>query len=194
MLSIEQIEEWSGQEVVDQDGEKIGKLDEVFYDSSSDEPRFISVTTGVFGRHTYLVPLADATVGRDYVRVAYPAAQVQTVEASETDGQLDPVALRAVTESYGVPILADARFESGSLLAEREARAAEARQQADELEREAERRHQEAAVKRDAAKEAVRASDQAAHDRDQAARAAAAARAQADQAAEATSGSSSPPA
>jgi hypothetical protein len=120
MLQIEQIDEWRGQEVRDQTGEKIGKLDEVFYDSASGEPRFISITSGLFGRRSYLAALTNATVGRDYVRVGYSASQVQAVELSETDGQLDPQALRAATECYGVPIVVDVRFESSTLRAERE--------------------------------------------------------------------------
>jgi hypothetical protein len=186
MLQVEQIHEWRGQEVRDQAGEKIGKLDEVFYDSASGEPRFISITSGLFGRRSYLVTLANASVGRDYVRVGYSASQVQAVEASETDGQLDPEALRAATESYGVPIVVDVRFESATLLAEREAEATRARERADELEQEAARRHQEAAERHDQAAEAARASAQAAQDRDDAMRVAASARADADQAAEGT--------
>jgi hypothetical protein len=183
MLQIEQIDEWRGQEVRDQDDEKIGKLDEVFYDSASGEPRFISVTSGLFGRRSYLVALVNASVGREYVRVGYSAAQVQAVEASETDGQLDPQVLRAATETYGVPIVADTRFESSTLLSERQAQAAQARERADQLEQEAARRDQEAAERRDQAEEAARASARAARDRDDAIQAATTARAEADHAA-----------
>jgi len=183
ILQVEQIDEWRGQEVRDQAGEKIGKLDEVFYDSATGEAKFISVTSGLFGRKSRLIALANATVGRDYVRVAHSAAQVETVVASDTDGQLDPQSLRAAVEAYGVPLAADARFESATLLTERRVAAANAAARADELEREAALRDQEAAAKHDQAQAAAEASADAKQDRDDALQAAAAARSEADQAA-----------
>jgi sporulation protein YlmC with PRC-barrel domain len=134
MLQIERIEQWRGQEVLDPEGEKIGKLEEVFYDSTSGEARFISVAGGRFGRHSYLVALVDATVGPDYVRVGFPASRVEAVDASTSDGQLDPETVRTATEYYGIPIVVDASFESATLLAERRAQAAQARAAAREQE------------------------------------------------------------
>jgi sporulation protein YlmC with PRC-barrel domain len=42
-MEIEQIEEWQGQDVVDCDGEKIGKLEDVYFEAGSREAVFGSV-------------------------------------------------------------------------------------------------------------------------------------------------------
>jgi len=68
MLSIEQVEEWVGQEVVDVDGERVGKLDEVYYSTTTNEAVFAVVKSGLLGRHSSLVPLAGASVGREYLK------------------------------------------------------------------------------------------------------------------------------
>jgi len=76
MLSVDQIEEWLGQEVTDSGGERIGKLDEVYYSVRSGDAVFASVKSGLLGRRSSVVPLAGASVGRDYLRLGYSAEQI----------------------------------------------------------------------------------------------------------------------
>lgn len=137
MLSVEQIHEWRGQDVLDADGERIGKLDEVYYDAISGEAAFASVKSGLMGRRSNLVPLAGATVGRDYVRITHTAAVVERAEAGEDEGTLDAAAVRGATEAYGIEIPSDASFESATLITERQARARDAVHRAEEREHEA---------------------------------------------------------
>ncbi|MGI8903964.1 MAG: PRC-barrel domain-containing protein [Solirubrobacteraceae bacterium] len=137
MLNVERIHEWRGQDVLDADGERIGKLDEVYYDAASGEAAFASVKSGLMGRRSNLVPLAGATVGRDYVRISHPATVVDRAEAGEQEGLLDAAAVRGATEAYGIEISPDASFESATLITERQARAQEAVHRAEELEHDA---------------------------------------------------------
>jgi hypothetical protein len=46
------------QVLVDRDGEKIGKLEDVYVDVETDEPMFGTVKEGLIGRHLTFVPLA----------------------------------------------------------------------------------------------------------------------------------------
>jgi PRC-barrel domain protein len=183
MLTVEQIHKWRGQEVHDDTGEKIGKLDEVFYDSVSGEAQFISVTSGLLGRKSHLVTLVDAAVGRDYVRVAHSAAEVHAVEVAAADGQLEPEAARAAAASYGVFIDPDAKFESAALREERRVAAEQAAERAAALEHEAAVREEVAATTQSHADDAAQASVDAAIERDDARRAAADGRRDAEQAA-----------
>jgi sporulation protein YlmC with PRC-barrel domain len=41
--------EWRGRDVVDSDGDKIGKLEEVYLDTDSGRPEWAAVNTGLFG-------------------------------------------------------------------------------------------------------------------------------------------------
>jgi uncharacterized protein YrrD len=71
------IAEWHGKNLVDRDGEKIGKLEDVYVDVETDEPMFGTVKKGVFTRHLTFVPLRGITIGPDNLQVAASKEQVQ---------------------------------------------------------------------------------------------------------------------
>jgi sporulation protein YlmC with PRC-barrel domain len=72
MISTDQIERLlSGGTVVSQGGEKIGKVGQVFLDDRSGEPEWVTVKTGLFGTAESFVPLSDAEVERDEIRVPF---------------------------------------------------------------------------------------------------------------------------
>jgi uncharacterized protein YrrD len=73
------IAEWHGRELIDCDGERIGKLEEVYFDVETDEPQFGTVKEGLFGRHLTFVPLAGVTIGPDSLQV--PVSKEQIKEA-----------------------------------------------------------------------------------------------------------------
>jgi hypothetical protein len=161
MLSVEQIEEWLGQEVLDADGERLRKLDEVFYSSSSGEAVFASVKSGLLGRRSSTVPLAGASVGRDYVRLAYTAEQIDRdgseVRAEDGIGREDA---QRLGELYGVSVAPEDEFESASAINERQKEAEDARRRAEELEADAQRREAEAQAAQGTATEASQDADQ----------------------------------
>jgi hypothetical protein len=138
MLNVDQIEEWLGQEVTDSAGERVGKLDEVFYSKGTGEAIFASVKSGMLGRHSDLVPLAGASVGRDYVRLAFTVAQIERA-GSEVDVQdeLNRSDALRLGELYGVDIAAEDEFEGASSVRARREALEEARKKAEALEEEA---------------------------------------------------------
>jgi len=89
MFEAENIRDWRNHDVVDPDGHKIGQLEAVYVDTSTDEPAFASVRTGMIGRHRLtFVPLDRATVSPDSMRVAYSKGQVKGAPQIDTDGEL----------------------------------------------------------------------------------------------------------
>ena len=67
-----------GKNVVGADGEKIGKVEELYLDTQTQQPEWVSVSTGFFGSHVSLVPLAQASeVGGD-LQVPYSKDQVKS--------------------------------------------------------------------------------------------------------------------
>jgi hypothetical protein len=63
------IAEWHGRELVDRDGDRIGRLEDVYYDVETEEPQFGTVKEGLIGRHLTFVPLAGVTIGPDNLQV-----------------------------------------------------------------------------------------------------------------------------
>ena len=70
------IAEWHGRELVDRDGERLGKLEEVYFDVETDEPQFGTVKEGLIGRHLTFVPLTGMTIGPDNLQVAVSKKRV----------------------------------------------------------------------------------------------------------------------
>jgi hypothetical protein len=101
-IAVENLGAWRGQDVVDPDGEKIGSLEELFYDGETDTPAFIAVKSGLIAKHLTLVPLAGASVGRDYVRVAHSKAHVKDAPNHDTDTELTVEDETTVFGYYGL--------------------------------------------------------------------------------------------
>jgi len=96
-IVIEDIKDWRGQDVVDSQGEKLGKLEEVYYDTESDVPAFGAIKSGLVGKHITLVPLAGATAGQSYIRVATAKDRFKDATSIDTDTELTS---EAEAESY----------------------------------------------------------------------------------------------
>jgi len=183
-MEIEQIEEWTGQNVVDCDGEKIGKLEDVYFEAGTRDAIFGCVRSGMLGRRHLLVPLAGATVSREHVRVAYPQAQVKDAPQTEPGATLEAAMEQELAHHYEIELTAlpaggEPRYESASARAEREARAREATKRAEELEALADRKAAEARVGELQADDTHRQAQQAQDEHDRALREADEARAEA---------------
>ncbi len=89
-MELASILEWRGEDVVDPDGEKIGKLEDVYFDAASDEPVFALVSTGMLGRTLTFVPLTGARVGREQVQVGHAKDRVDEAPTVEADEELSP--------------------------------------------------------------------------------------------------------
>ncbi|MEU7551815.1 PRC-barrel domain-containing protein [Streptomyces sp. NPDC044571] len=89
MFEASDIREWRGHEVVDSAGHKIGTLESVYVDTATDQAAFATLTVGLpTRRRLTFVPLAGATVGPGYVKVAYTKNAVKGAPSMGTDDVL----------------------------------------------------------------------------------------------------------
>jgi hypothetical protein len=82
MSKVAEVHEWRGRTVVDRDGEKIRKLDEIYLDRDTNEPEWALVKTGLLGTRSSFVPLKGAAPADDDVRVAHAKGQVKDARPS----------------------------------------------------------------------------------------------------------------
>jgi len=75
-MSRVRLDEMRGQPVYDSAGEKIGKVEEIYYDTQTHVPEWIGVGAGFFGGKRVLVPVRGAQVSEDGLMVAYSKQQV----------------------------------------------------------------------------------------------------------------------
>jgi hypothetical protein len=103
MFEAENIRDWRNHDVIDPEGHKIGSLEAVYVDTSTDQPSFASVRVGMIGRHRLtFVPLDRATVTPDKMRVAYTRGQVKDAFSIDTDGELAAEDEPGLFEHYGL--------------------------------------------------------------------------------------------
>jgi sporulation protein YlmC with PRC-barrel domain len=86
MAEHQNIAEWHGKDLVDRDGQKIGKLEDVYVDVETDEPMFGTVKEGLVSRHLTFVPLAGITIGPDNLEVTVSREQVRSAPNIELHG------------------------------------------------------------------------------------------------------------
>ena len=108
VIAVEDIKDWRGQDVLDAQGDKLGKLDEVYYDTRSDLPSFGAVKSGTLSKHVTLVPLTAATAGQSYVRVTTSKDQFKNAPSFDPDAELSADDEAASYRYYGLDYQPDA--------------------------------------------------------------------------------------
>jgi hypothetical protein len=104
MFPAENLRDWRGEKVIDPDGDKIGDLEAVYVDTTTDEPAFVTVKMGMIGRHRLVfVPLTGATVTPGAVRVRYDKKLVSDAPSIGLDGELTATDEPAVFAHYSLP-------------------------------------------------------------------------------------------
>jgi hypothetical protein len=104
MIRPADIREWRTRDVVDTKRRRIGSLEAVYVDTRTDEPSVATVLVGLPTRRRLLfVPLTDAILGPDYVKVGYLKEQVRGAPSIGTDDVLPAEEEKAVFEHYGLP-------------------------------------------------------------------------------------------
>ncbi len=84
-MTIEQLNEMRGADVYDSAGEKIGTVEEIFYDEGTSRPEWIGIGTGFFGTKRVLVPVEGASAEADGFRVPYTKEQVKDAPDIDDD-------------------------------------------------------------------------------------------------------------
>jgi uncharacterized protein (TIGR02271 family) len=100
MISSSNVNDIIGAEVVDPDNDKVGKVGQVYLDSDTNEPTWVSVKTGLFGMSETLVPVDDATWTDGVLRVNVDKQQVKDAPRVEADQELSPEEQDRLYEFY----------------------------------------------------------------------------------------------
>lgn len=76
-LDMEQLTRLQGSEVYGSDGEKIGKIEEVYFDEATRAPEWVGIGTGFLRTHRVVVPVAGAQIEGEMLRVPYSKDRVK---------------------------------------------------------------------------------------------------------------------
>ncbi|UQA92066.1 PRC-barrel domain-containing protein [Streptomyces halobius] len=112
MIHAADVREWRNHNVLDPKGHKIGVLEAIYVDTTTDEPAMATVRAGLPTRHRLaFVPLDDATLGPDYVKVSYAKALVKKAPSVGMDDILPAEAEEAIFQHYDMTYQAGAGGE-----------------------------------------------------------------------------------
>ncbi|GAA2027749.1 DUF2382 domain-containing protein [Pseudokineococcus marinus] len=102
MVSDQQLQDLYAATVVSNDGDKIGRVEQVYLDDTSGEPEWVTVKTGLFGSAQSFVPLAAASLDGDRIRVPYLKDRVKDAPRVEQDSDLSPEQENELYRHYGL--------------------------------------------------------------------------------------------
>jgi uncharacterized protein (TIGR02271 family) len=102
MATHHDVRAWIGHTVVDRDGDKVGKVQDVYLDRHSEEPEWLAVKTGLFGSNVSFVPVQNATTADDdTIRVEHEKDRIKDAPNVDPDGELSTDEERRLYEHYG---------------------------------------------------------------------------------------------
>jgi uncharacterized protein (TIGR02271 family) len=102
MPTKQAVMDWRGQTMVTTEGDKIGKIGEIYLDRDTDQPEWALVNTGLFGSKSSFVPIADAQADGDVVRVPFAKDDVTGAPTMDADGELSQREEAALYSHYGM--------------------------------------------------------------------------------------------
>jgi uncharacterized protein (TIGR02271 family) len=102
MSTTQNVLEWRGQELLDNDGQKIGTIEEIYLDTETDQPEWALVKTGLFGSKGTFVPLQQASPTGDGVQVPFEKSHVKDAPNVDPDGQLSQSEEQTLYQHYGL--------------------------------------------------------------------------------------------
>ena len=102
MIAQDQVQQIIGTTAYDSNGDKIGKVGQVYFDDNSGEPEWATVNTGLFGTSESFVPIRDAEFSGDRLTVHHDKDRVKDAPNVGDDGHLSPDEERRLYDHYGV--------------------------------------------------------------------------------------------
>jgi uncharacterized protein (TIGR02271 family) len=102
MISRDSVQTLIGGNAYSTDGDKIGSIGQVYLDNASGEPAWVTVKTGLFGSNESFVPLEQAELTDDGVRVPYDKDRVKGAPNIETDRELSEQEEEQLYAYYGL--------------------------------------------------------------------------------------------
>lgn len=99
--TLEVLLSWRGNTAYDREGEKLGKIGDLYLDGETDVPAYAGVRTGLLGRHESIVPLAGAEERDGEIHLPFDAELVRSAPSLDPDAALDPEEEHTLEAHYG---------------------------------------------------------------------------------------------
>ncbi|WP_256840875.1 PRC-barrel domain-containing protein [Ornithinimicrobium cryptoxanthini] len=101
-INSEHLASLTDADVIDQNGDKVGSVGQIYLDDATGQPAWASVKSGLFGLRESFVPLNDANVADGNIQVPYTKDQVKDSPRVDAEDHLDDSQQSTLFSYYGV--------------------------------------------------------------------------------------------
>jgi uncharacterized protein (TIGR02271 family) len=91
-----------GQNLLSQDGDKLGTIEEIYLDTDTNQPEWALITTGLFGTKQSFVPISGAGRAENGLTVPFDKATVKDAPKVDPDGRLSESEEQELYRHYGM--------------------------------------------------------------------------------------------
>ena len=102
MTQVSEVLEWHGRTVVATDGDKLGKVEQIYFDQETNRPEWALVNTGMFAGKSSFMPLQGATSDGEQVTAPYSKDQVKDAPQIEPTARSPSAEEAELYRHYGV--------------------------------------------------------------------------------------------
>jgi sporulation protein YlmC with PRC-barrel domain len=100
-MTTTNVEDLTGRNAVDSDGEKIGKIEKIYLDNNTGQPTWVAISSGLLGSGTDFAPMYNAHASGDDVVLGVTKQKVKDSPGIEDDdGHLEPHQEELLFEYY----------------------------------------------------------------------------------------------
>jgi len=100
MMAPEQLQSMIGKNAVDSNGDKIGRIGQIYLDDATGDPQWVTVSTGMFGTKESFAPLYGSRAEGEDLVLAVSKAMVKDAPNVENDGHLEESEVQALYQYY----------------------------------------------------------------------------------------------
>lgn len=94
---------WIGRNAYDINGDKIGTIDNIYYDDVTGQPEWVAITTGWFGTNTTFAPIAGTTIYQDGLQLRFDKDTVKGApNVDPANGHLTAAEEQQMFQYYGM--------------------------------------------------------------------------------------------
>ena len=100
MTNMQDVQTLIGRTAVDNEGNKIGKVGQVYLDDETGQPQWVTITTGMFGTKQSFAPLYSSHIADDELVLAVSNDLVKDAPSVEDDGHIEQSESDALFQHY----------------------------------------------------------------------------------------------
>jgi uncharacterized protein (TIGR02271 family) len=102
MTTTDDLQNMIGCTALDSNGDKVGKIAQIYLDDQTDEPRWVTVNTGLFGTKESFAPLSGSRWDGDALVLSVTKDQIKGAPNLDADGHLQDSENDALYDYYGM--------------------------------------------------------------------------------------------